>query len=73
MKLDDLSLTKKLWGSVLLLLGAMLALGAWIQFSSDRAHRQAAEQTERAQTLITLTTHWKSINPFPRRTVPRSG
>jgi len=61
MKLDDISLTKKLWGSIILLLAAMLALGGWIQFSNDRAHRQAAEQTERARELITLTTQWKSI------------
>ncbi len=62
MKLEDVSLSKKLWGSIGALLIAMAVVGLWMQRSVDRAHVQAQQRTARAEELITLTTQWIAMS-----------
>ena len=62
MKLDDVSLSRKLWGSIGALLIATVAVGVWTQYSAYRAGTAAAERTRQAHELITLVTHWKAIS-----------
>ncbi|MFT3816023.1 MAG: methyl-accepting chemotaxis protein [Rubrivivax sp.] len=62
MKLDDISLSKKMWGLIGTLLVAMAGLGLWMQHSANRAHADAVERTRRADELITLATVWKTMS-----------
>ena len=62
MKLDDISLSRKLWGCIGALLVAMAVVGAWTQYSVQRAHVLAAERTRHADELITLATTWKAMS-----------
>jgi methyl-accepting chemotaxis protein len=62
MKLEDVSLSKKLWVSVGTLLVAMAGVALWMQYSANRAHSVAAERTRLADELITLATTWKTMS-----------
>jgi methyl-accepting chemotaxis protein len=62
LNLDNISLSKKLWGSIIMLLLAMLATGVWTRHAVSAAHRDAAERTRNAEELIKLTTYWKALS-----------
>ena len=61
MKLDDISLSTKLWISLIGLLAAMLAVGAWAQWRVQRADAVAAERMQHQQELIRLVDTWKAM------------
>jgi methyl-accepting chemotaxis protein len=61
MKLDDISLSKKLWISIIALLLSMLAVGTWTQFRIHRADSSAAAQMQAQQELIGLTQAWQEV------------
>jgi methyl-accepting chemotaxis protein len=61
-KLNDISLARKLWISIIVLLLAMLATGVWTRYAVSAAHREAAERTRAAEELIKLTTYWKAVS-----------
>src|SRR5688572_13042740 len=61
LKLDDISLAKKLWSSIIVLLLAMLATGVWTRHAVSSAHREAAERARNADELIKLTVYWKAL------------
>jgi len=62
LKLDDISLSRKLWGSIIVLLVVMLAAGVWTRHSVSQAHREAAERTRQADELITMATYWQAVS-----------
>jgi len=62
MKLQDISLSKKLWVSIVVLMTGMAAVALWMEHSVNRAHVLAAERTRTADELITLTTTWKAMS-----------
>jgi len=61
-KLDDVSLSTKLWVTYAVLLAAMAGVGLWLQYSANRAHAIAAQRTRAADDLITLATTWKTMS-----------
>jgi hypothetical protein len=61
-KLDDVSLSTKLWVTYAVLLAAMAGVGLWLQYSANRAHEVAAQRTRAADDLITLATTWKTMS-----------
>jgi methyl-accepting chemotaxis protein len=59
MKLGDISVSKKLWVSTLVILAAMFGAAAWLQRSSNVALVGAMERIETYDKLITLGALWK--------------
>ena len=59
MKLDDISLSRKLWISIIGLLFAMLAVGAWAQWRMHNVNVRAAEHMQHQQDLIRLVDIWR--------------
>lgn len=59
MKLNDISLSRKLWISIIGLLLAMLAVGVWAQWRMHSVNVHAAERMQHQQDLIRLVDIWK--------------
>ena len=61
MKLEDVSVSKKLWISNIALLLAMLAVGVWGQYRIHNTDSMAAEQLQRHEELIGLMSTWQAM------------
>ncbi|MBB6557424.1 methyl-accepting chemotaxis protein [Acidovorax soli] len=59
MKLDDIRLSPKLWGSIVGLLGAMLLVSLWAQARTDSVVGEAMASLQSYDQRITLALQWK--------------
>ena len=61
MKLNDIRVSRKLWGAILILLSAMAAVGYFTDRQSRMAQREADAALQEQEQLITLATQWKGM------------
>ena len=61
MKLNDIRVSRKLWGAILILLSAMAAVGYFTDRQSRLAQREADAALQEQEQLITLATQWKGM------------
>ncbi|KQO26101.1 methyl-accepting chemotaxis protein [Acidovorax sp. Leaf78] len=59
MKLDNVRLAPKLWGSIVGLLGAMLLVSVWAQHQAGRVMDRTLESMASFENRITLAVQWK--------------
>ncbi len=59
MKLDNIRLSPKLWGSIVGLLGAMLVVSIWAQHQTSQVMAQTLTSLESYEQRITLALQWK--------------
>ena len=61
MKLDNMRVSHKLWGTILGLLGLILAVAAFTQYHSSAAMSRAFEDIARYENAITQATRWQGL------------
>ena len=59
MKLDNIRLSPKLWGSIVGLLGAMLLVSLWSQYQASQVMAQTLASLEAFEQRISLAQQWK--------------